>query len=53
MISIKGQKVILKEANQQDIDEIYYWKYEDIEQTAKQWNGPYILCREIALIAHD
>ena len=35
MIKIIGQKVELKEANQQDIDDLYYWKYEDKKQEAK------------------
>ena len=43
MINITGQKIILKEATQQDIEELYYWKYEEKEQEAKKWNGPYIL----------
>ncbi|RDW17711.1 N-acetyltransferase [Oceanobacillus chungangensis] len=42
MIKIVGQRIELKEATQQDIDEIYYWKYEEKEQEAKKWNGPYI-----------
>ncbi|SDN87708.1 GNAT family N-acetyltransferase [Bacillus sp. OK048] len=42
MIKIVGQKIELKEASQQDIDDIYYWKYEDRQQEAKKWNGPYI-----------
>ncbi|MGX6446338.1 GNAT family N-acetyltransferase [Neobacillus sp. K501] len=43
MINIVGQKIVLKEATQQDLDDIYYWKYEEKEQAAKKWNGPYIL----------
>ncbi|MBG9585538.1 GNAT family N-acetyltransferase [Cytobacillus firmus] len=42
MINIVGQKIILKEATQQNLDELYYWKYEEKEQEAKKWNGPYI-----------
>lgn len=42
MITIVGQKIELKEATQQDIDELYYWKFEEKEQEAKKWNGPYI-----------
>ncbi len=42
MIKIDGTKVILKEAVQEDIDELYYWRYEEEEQEAKKWNGPYI-----------
>jgi RimJ/RimL family protein N-acetyltransferase len=42
MIEINGDKIILKEATTEDIDELYYWKYEEKEQAAKKWNGPYI-----------
>ena len=42
MIKIVGQKVELREATEQDIDDLYYWKYEEKKQEAKKWNGPYI-----------
>ncbi|WP_117168019.1 GNAT family N-acetyltransferase [Paraliobacillus sediminis] len=42
MIHIVGKKVVLKEASQEDIDTLYYWRYEEEEQSAKKWNGPYI-----------
>lgn len=42
MVYIQGTKVILKEASPGDIEELYYWKYEEEEQEAKKWNGPYI-----------
>ncbi|RWR05799.1 GNAT family protein [Siminovitchia fortis] len=42
MVEIAGDKVILKTATAEDIDKLYYWKYEDEEQEAKKWNGPYI-----------
>ncbi|MCA1010676.1 GNAT family N-acetyltransferase [Halobacillus halophilus] len=42
MVQIKGNQVLLKEAAERDIDELYFWKYEDEEQEAKKWNGPYI-----------
>ncbi|WP_077622975.1 GNAT family N-acetyltransferase [Sediminibacillus massiliensis] len=32
----------LKKASINDIEELYYWKFEDKEQAAKKWNGPYI-----------
>lgn len=47
MIEIKGNKVVLKEATNKDIDELYFWKYEEKEQEAKKWNGPYILEEKI------
>ncbi|WP_112182562.1 MULTISPECIES: GNAT family N-acetyltransferase [Paraliobacillus] len=42
MINLVGEKVVLKEATQVDIDRLYYWRYEEEEQAAKKWNGPYI-----------
>jgi RimJ/RimL family protein N-acetyltransferase len=42
MIEVIGKKVVLKEATKEDINELYYWKYEEKEQEAKKWNGPYI-----------
>ncbi|WP_053218335.1 GNAT family N-acetyltransferase [Virgibacillus senegalensis] len=42
MVKIVGDKVTLKEPDQQAIDELFYWKYEEPEQAAKKWNGPYI-----------
>ncbi|MED4156699.1 GNAT family protein [Priestia aryabhattai] len=42
MIKVTGKKVELREINQEDIDELYYWKFEDDKQEAKKWNGPYI-----------
>ncbi|MBM7553079.1 GNAT family N-acetyltransferase [Thalassobacillus pellis] len=42
MIKIIGEKIKLKEATESEIEELYYWKYEEKEQAAKQWNGPYI-----------
>jgi len=42
MIEIIGEKVKLRELIKGDIDKLYYWKYEEKEQAAKKWNGPYI-----------
>ncbi|MFJ8064610.1 GNAT family N-acetyltransferase [Psychrobacillus sp. NPDC096426] len=42
MVEIIGNKVVLKESTEEDIDELYFWKYEEKEQEAKKWNGPYI-----------
>ncbi|MDM5186080.1 GNAT family protein [Bacillus sp. DX4.1] len=43
MIKIVGEKIILKKATDQDLDKLYYWKFEEEEQEAKKWNGPYII----------
>jgi len=37
-----GEKVLLREATEEDINELYYWKYEEKNQEAKKWNAPYI-----------
>lgn len=42
MIEIEGKKTVLREASAEDIDEIYYWKFEEEEQASRDWNGPYI-----------
>ncbi|WP_121662175.1 GNAT family N-acetyltransferase [Metabacillus litoralis] len=42
MIEIIGNKVVLKGATNKDIEELYFWKFEEKEQEAKKWNGPYI-----------
>lgn len=42
MVNIIGKKVTLRSATSADLDALYFWKYVDEEQAAKQWNGPYI-----------
>ncbi len=42
MVEIIGNKVVLIKATNKDLDELYFWKFEEIEQEAKKWNGPYI-----------
>lgn len=42
MIKLIGEKVSLREATQEDVNELYYWKYEEKNQEAKKWNAPYI-----------
>lgn len=41
MVSLQGEKVKLKQASADDIEELYYWKYEEETQEAKKWNAPY------------
>lgn len=41
-MKIIGEKVVLAKATEQMLKELYYWKYEEQEQEAKKWNGPYI-----------
>ncbi len=43
MIKLIGEKVLLREATQEDVNTLYYWKYEEKKQEAKKWNAPYIL----------
>ncbi len=42
MIKLIGEKVSLREATQEDVNELYYWKYEEKNQEAKKWNAPYL-----------
>lgn len=42
MIKLIGEKVWLREATQEDVNKLYYWKYEEKNQEAKKWNAPYI-----------
>ncbi|WEA42549.1 GNAT family N-acetyltransferase [Priestia aryabhattai] len=42
MMKLIGEKVLLREATEEDINELYYWKYEEKNQEAKKWNAPYI-----------
>lgn len=42
MIEIKGRKIELIKNTQENLDELYYWRFEEKEQEAKKWNGPYI-----------
>ncbi len=47
MIKLTGEKVLLREATQEDVNELYYWKYEEKNQEAKKWNAPYIPERKL------
>lgn len=42
MVTCQGDKILLRETTPQDIDTLYYWKFEEKNQEAKKWNGPYI-----------
>ncbi|TDB49740.1 GNAT family protein [Bacillus sp. CBEL-1] len=42
MIQICGEKTVLTELSDSDLDEYYYWKFEEEQKEAKKWNGPYI-----------
>lgn len=35
MIKLIGEKVLLREATQEDVNTLYYWKYEEKKQEAK------------------
>ncbi|WP_142827969.1 GNAT family N-acetyltransferase [Planococcus soli] len=42
MVNVKGKKISLIDSSESLLDELYYWRYEDPQQEAKKWNGPYI-----------
>ncbi|AKP78318.1 Putative ribosomal N-acetyltransferase YdaF [Priestia megaterium Q3] len=48
MIKLIGEKVLLREATQEDVNELHYWKYEEKNQEAKKWNAPYITEEKLA-----
>lgn len=39
---IRFSKGTLASLDEAIMDDFYYWKYEELEQKAKKWNGPYI-----------
>ncbi|AIY05383.1 putative acetyltransferase [Planococcus sp. PAMC 21323] len=42
MIALSGTKVNLINSTKELLEELYYWRFEDSQQEAKKWNGPYI-----------
>lgn len=43
LIKVIGRKIELTEPTEARLDELYYWRFEEKQQEAKKWNGPYIL----------
>ncbi|MFS1512179.1 GNAT family protein [Chengkuizengella sp. SCS-71B] len=41
IINIVGQKVILRDLTEKDVEMIYYWNYEADDREHLKWNGPY------------
>ncbi|RLJ91262.1 GNAT family N-acetyltransferase [Planococcus citreus] len=42
MVDIKGRKIELIKNTAESLDELYFWRFEEKQQEAKKWNGPYI-----------
>ncbi len=42
MVNLVGDKIRLTQASEAQLDELYYWRFEEKRQEAKRWNGPYI-----------
>ncbi|MBT2572208.1 GNAT family protein [Planococcus sp. ISL-110] len=42
MVKVTGKKIELINATEDLLDKLYYWRFEDTQQEAKKWNGPYI-----------
>jgi len=42
LIELAGRKMTLTNSTEELLDELYYWRFEDPQQEAKKWNGPYI-----------
>lgn len=42
LVNMIGEKIRLTKATRVHLDELYYWRFEEKQQEAKKWNGPYI-----------
>lgn len=42
LVNVTGKKIELTDATEALLDELYYWRFENTQQEAKKWNGPYI-----------
>lgn len=42
MVEVIGRKIELIENTEEHLDKLYYWRFEEKDQEAKKWNGPYI-----------
>lgn len=40
-VHLAGKKTVLRDIRPEDIDQIYYWKYEADDREHLNWNGPY------------
>ncbi|MBU9674507.1 GNAT family N-acetyltransferase [Planococcus sp. CP5-4] len=52
MIDIQGRKIKLIENTAESLEELYFWRFEEKEQEAKKWNGPYILQEHMSKEQH-
>lgn len=41
MAYIKGDKVILRDLTNEDVEQLYFWKYEADDRDHLKWNAPY------------
>ncbi|MBM7632254.1 GNAT family N-acetyltransferase [Geomicrobium sediminis] len=42
MSKVQDAAILLRKPNHTDLENLYFWKYEEDKQDAKKWNGPYI-----------
>lgn len=40
-ILLQGEKVILRDVTEQDVEQLYTWDYEAEDREFQKWNGPY------------
>ncbi|MGZ4164889.1 MAG: GNAT family N-acetyltransferase [Tumebacillaceae bacterium] len=40
-VHLQGEKVVLRDITQEDVERIYYWNYEAEDREHQNWNGPY------------
>jgi RimJ/RimL family protein N-acetyltransferase len=52
MTHIYGDHVLLRKAEETDIEQLYQWKFIDDHQEAKKWNAPYIFEEPISLSSY-
>ncbi|SDX06304.1 hypothetical protein SAMN05444487_109128 [Marininema mesophilum] len=48
LVSIKGERVHLRDVTKEDLDTIWYWEYEAEDQEHHRWNGPYYAVEELS-----
>ncbi len=51
-MKVTGEKVELRNATAPLLDKLYYWRFEEKQQQAKKWNGPYIPKTWISIDQH-
>jgi RimJ/RimL family protein N-acetyltransferase len=48
-IHLQGEKIVLRDITLEDVERIYYWKYEAEDREHLNWNGPYKPLQQMTL----